>query len=195
MRWLVFLLAIAPALVFADTWRWVDENGVVNYSDTPHPGAERVDLRVIQTTPFAERSRSAEASEPAEAGETSGGSSASYDSVSILRPQPEETLWNLEGQLDVQVSVQPEMQSDHRLKLYLDGTEVVGIPAGATSFTIDRVFRGMHTLRASVQDQSGRQLGASEAIRFYVQQTSVQNPQGGPPRPTPLPTPRPRPRG
>ncbi len=192
MRWLIFLLAIAPVLAFADTWRWVDENGVVNYSDTPHPGAERVDLRVIQTTPFAESSGSAESGEAAgQTGETTGAASASYESVSILRPQPEETLWNLEGQLDVQVSVEPEIQSDHRLKLYLDGTEVVGIPPGATSFTIDRVFRGMHTLRAAVQDQSGRQLGASEAIRFYVQQTSVQNPQGGPPRPTP----RPRPRG
>ena len=192
MRWLIFMLAIAPVLVFADTWRWVDENGVVNYSDTPHPGAERVDLRVIQTTPFAGPSRSAEANESAgQAGEAPGGSSSSYESVSILRPQPEETLWNLEGQLDVQVSVEPEIQASHRLKLYLDGTEVVGIPPGATSFTIDRVFRGMHTLRAAVQDQNGQQLGASEAIRFYVQQTSVQNPQGGPPRPTP----RPRPRG
>lgn len=192
MRWLIFLLAIAPILAFADTWRWVDENGVVNYSDTPHPGAERVDLRVIQTTPFAEASESAVPGEAAgTTGETTGAASASYESVSILRPQPEETLWNLEGQLDVQVSVEPEIQSDHRLKLYLDGTEVVGIPPGATSFTIDRVFRGMHTLRAAVQDQNGRQLGASEAIRFYVQQTSIQNPQGGPPRPTP----RPRPRG
>jgi hypothetical protein len=192
MRWLIFLLGIAPALVLADTYRWVDEDGVVNYSDTPHPGAERVDLRVIQTTPFAAPSRSPAGDAAAgEADESAGLASSAYESVSILRPQPEETLWNLEGQLDVQVSVEPGMQSDHQLKLYLDGTEVVGIPAGATSFTIDRVFRGMHTLRATVQDQNGRQLGGSEAIRFFVQQTSVQNPQGGPPRPTP----RPRPRG
>jgi len=189
MRWLIVLLCMIPAIGFADTYRWVDENGIVNYSDTYHPGAEKVDLRVIQTTRFAGPSRPSQSPQggPESAEEAVA---ASYQSVSILRPQPEETLWNLEGTLDVQVGVEPRMQAGDRLRLFLDGVEVAGIPAGATSFTIDRVFRGMHTLKATVHNEAGRQVGTSEAVRFYVRQTSVQNPQGGPPRPTPFGRPR-----
>jgi len=189
MRWLIVLLCMVPAIGFADTYRWVDENGVVNYSDTYHPGAEKVDLRVIQTTRFAGPSRPAESPQGvAESSEEAA--AAAYQSVSILRPQPEETLWNLEGTLDVQVAVEPRMRAGDRLRLFLDGVEVVGIPAGATSFTIDKVFRGMHSLKATVQNEAGGQVGASEAVRFYVQQTSVQNPQSSPPRPTPFGRPR-----
>jgi hypothetical protein len=188
MRWLIVLLCMAPAAASADTFRWVDEDGVVNYSDTPHPGAERVELGGIATTRFAGPARPADAKATGGQSTDAAGGTA-YQSVSIQRPQPDETLWNLEGRLDVQVSVEPNIQAGDRLKLYLDGQEVVGIPAGATSFTIDKVFRGMHTLRATVQGSGGQQLAGSETIRFYVRQTSVQNPQG-PPRPTPFNRPR-----
>ena len=119
-----------------------------------------------------------------------------YESVSIQRPQPDETLWNLEGLLDVQISVQPAIASGHRLRLYLDGQSVNGVPARATSFTIDQVFRGEHTLRAAVEDSGGRRLIESPTVRFFVQQTSIQNPNN-PNRPPggPSPAPRPRPRG
>ncbi len=186
MRWLIVLILLCPFSASADTYRWVDENGVVNYSDIPHPGAERIDLRGVQTTRFA-----APPAPPAPASD-SGGATAkggAYESIVIQRPQPEETFWNLEGLLDVQVSVQPSIQSDHRLALYLDGQPVAGVPAGATSFTIDKVYRGMHTLRAAVRDSGGRELGSSQAVRFYVQQTA------NPPahiRPQPLQSGRPR---
>ncbi len=34
----------AAASASADVWRWVDENGVVHFSDTPVEGAEQVDV-------------------------------------------------------------------------------------------------------------------------------------------------------
>ena len=187
MRWLIAMLVLCSLPAAADTYRWVDENGVVNYSDTWHPGAEKVELGQVETTHFAR---------PAAPQTSAGGSQAAggaYESVAILRPQPEETLWNLEGRLDVQVAVQPSIQSGDRLALYLDGTAVAGVPVGATSFTIDKVYRGMHTLRATVVGSDGRVLGGSDMVRFYVQQTSVANPPAGPsPNPPPRPTPRPR---
>jgi hypothetical protein len=38
------------------------------------------------------------------------------------------------------------------------------------------VFRGAHTLTAAVVDGEGRELAASAPVQFFVQQTSVQNP-------------------
>ncbi len=192
MRSWIVLLCLASLTVSAETYRWVDENGVVNYSDRPHPGAERVDLQGLPTTQFARpgQPRRTRDTGQREAGQT-------YDSVTIQRPQPEETLWNLEGLLDVQIAVQPEIAPGHRLRLYLDGQPVSGVPDRATSFTIDRVYRGEHTLRAAVEDSGGRRLIESPTVRFIVQQTSVQNPNNpnAPGRPTPAPLPRPRPRG
>ncbi len=188
MRWFIALILLISLAAHADTYRWVDEDGVVNYSDVYHPGAERVVLGSVQTTQFA--------SPPPTAAEGSGtdteasGTGAAYESVSIQRPQPDETIWNNEGFLDVQISVQPSIQRGHRLALYLDGQPVAGVPAGATSFTIDKVYRGMHTLRAAVRGSGGQELGSSQTVRFYVQQTSVANPPTGP-----TPSPRPRPRG
>ena len=189
MRIWIALLCLASLAASAETYRWVDENGVVNYSDRPHPGAEQVDLRAVPTTRFAQP-QVPDQTRDATAGEDAG---QSYESVTIQRPQPEETLWNLEGLLNVQISVQPAIASGHRLRLYLDGQAVNGVPARATSFTIDRVFRGEHTLRAAIEDSGGRRLIESQTVRFFVQQTSTQNPNN-PNRPG-VPTPRPRPRG
>jgi hypothetical protein len=191
MRWVIALILLCPVLCKADIYRWVDEDGVVNYSDTAHPGAERVEIGEVQTTRFAvPAAPSGEASgSPSESGGT-GSDGKAYTSVTIQRPQPEETLWNLEGMLDVQVAVKPSLRSGDRLTLYLDGQAVAGVPAGATSFTIDKVYRGMHTLRAAVRNQGGTELGSSPTITFFVQQTSVANPAAGP-----GPSPRTRPRG
>lgn len=191
MRIWILLLCLASVAASAETYRWVDENGVVNYSDRPHPGAERVELGSVPTTDFAGPRR-------AGTGQDSGTADQAgqrYESVTIQRPQQEETLWNLEGLLDVSIAVQPAIAAGHRLRLYLDGQPVNGVPATATSFTIDRVFRGEHTLRAAIEDSGGRRLIESPTVRFFVRQTSVQNPNN-PNRPgVPTPTPRPRPRG
>ena len=40
----VLLGLLATAAVSADVWRWVDDEGVVHYSDTPRVGAELVDV-------------------------------------------------------------------------------------------------------------------------------------------------------
>ena len=191
MRTWIVLLCFASLAASAETYRWVDENGVVNYSDRPHPGAELVDLRAVPTTRFAQPSRPGQTRE----GAVEEDSGQTYESVTIQRPQPDETLWNIEGLLDVQISVQPAIASGHRLRLYLDGQSVGGVPARATSFTIDKVFRGAHTLRAAIEDSDGRRLMESPTVRFFVQQTSIQNPNN-PNRPgVPTPAPRPRPRG
>lgn len=186
MRWLIALILLCPTLCMADIYRWVDENGVVNYSDTAHPGAEKIEIGEVQTTRFA--TPPAPSSQPSTP--SSGSDGKAYESVTIQRPQPDETLWNLEGTLDVQVAVTPSLSSGDRLALFLDGQPVAGVPAGATSFTIDKVFRGMHTLRAAVRNQAGTELRSSPTITFFVQQTSIANPATGP-----KPSPRPRPRG
>ena len=43
--WLLMLLIAAAGLAAAaETYRWVDKDGHVHYSDRPRPGAERIEL-------------------------------------------------------------------------------------------------------------------------------------------------------
>ena len=46
---LVIMCCLSAVVFAADTWRWVDENGIVHYSDRPAPGAERVQLGEAQS--------------------------------------------------------------------------------------------------------------------------------------------------
>ncbi|MDH3821908.1 MAG: DUF4124 domain-containing protein, partial [Gammaproteobacteria bacterium] len=38
---LILLALFAGGAALADTYTWTDEEGVVHYSDRPHPGAKR----------------------------------------------------------------------------------------------------------------------------------------------------------
>jgi hypothetical protein len=104
-------------------------------------------------------------------------------------------LWNIEGQLDVTVSVDPPLQAGHQLQLYLDGEPVATLDPGNNQIRLSGVYRGAHTLEAEVLDQEGESLLRSDPLPFSVRQTSIQNPVNplAPPAPQPLPQPLPRP--
>src|SRR5215472_9694670 len=51
MRRLAFtlLLLVCSLALAATVYRWVDENGVVHYSDQPHPNAEKMQVHAAQS--------------------------------------------------------------------------------------------------------------------------------------------------
>ncbi len=203
MRNSLWILALAASAVFAtDTYRWVDDDGVIHYSDTPREGAEVVNIRPAQgfkpPSPTVPAAVFEDSDDEAGGGADDTDDAATEYTVELARPQQEETLWNLEGQLDVSLNVRPRLKRGDRIRVFLNGEEIKGTPGRNTSFTVSEVWKGAHTLRAGVYDSSGRELAMSDTVRFYVQQTSTQNPNsltspanrpGGPNRPV-RPTPR-----
>ena len=184
----VLLILAAAGAGAAELWRWVDDRGVVHYSDRPVPGAEQVTISGAQT--FSAPAMPAETGDGDDGGQADG---SVYRQLAIVQPAQDETLWNIEGRLDVRVAVDPVIQGRHSLQVFLDGQRVEDIPPDATAFTLGNVFRGEHTLTASIVDEAGRQLVSSAPVKFFVQQTSLNNPNNpnnNPPRPTPLPAPR-----
>ena len=180
--WLALLCAFAIAAHAEEFWRWVDENGVVHYSDRPQPGAEKVQMRGAQTytpAPLPER-------EQGTTDETAREAAPRYSGLSIESPAAGETLWNIAGELPVRLNVSPALSPDHQLRLFLDGRPVPNVPQAA-EFTISEVYRGEHQLRAAIFDGEGRELASSDTVTFYVQQTSIQNPSNPAARPRPTP--------
>ena len=179
MRISILLICLLAGLgAYADVFRWVDEEGVVHFSDRPHEGAETVELQQAQTfsAPAGSRQRQTSAEQQAASGEDEGDEEEGYTGLRILRPGQDEVLWNTGGIVDVQVDAAPQLQTGHSIKLFLDGQPVNGLETGQTSGQLTDVFRGTHNLRAEIHDENGSGLFQSVAISFTVQQTSVQNP-------------------
>ncbi len=159
--------------VLAQAYRWVDKDGVVHYSDRPEPGAEEVQLPVSRpssgpATPMP----SSRLSRREEAQSTDASQPFSYQSLSIAAPASEQTLWNIEGILNVSLSLQPALQTGHQIRVYFDGNPQI---VNGTSFQLEEVFRGAHNLQVEVVDQAGKLMIRSEPSRFYVQQNAIAN--------------------
>ncbi len=161
---------LAATLALADgAWKWTDDEGVVHYSDVPVDGAEQVNISEYSRTTGARISRPA----PVPGTSTESTPEAApfrYESITIVSPAAEETLWNIEGVLNVSVSVSPGLQNGHRVRAYFDGEE--RLVAGA-NFSIDEVYRGVHNLQVEVIDATGKLMIRSQPNRFYVQQNLV----------------------
>jgi hypothetical protein len=163
---LVFTALLAATAAFADdAWKWIDADGVVHYSDVPVEGAEQVNLSEYNKKTGAQISNGRTVKDKTEVQEK-----VAYASIEIASPRAEETLWNIEGLLNVTVAVTPQLQSGHRIRAYLDGE---ALDVGGASFQILDVYRGTHSLQAEVIDNTGRVLVRSPTSRFYVQQNSI----------------------
>ena len=167
-RPLVFALGllVAAGLPAAEVYRWTDDDGVVHYSDQPHPGAEKIYLAEPNSSRALSSARKrTDGTEP-----TASPDFVKYESLAVTAPVAEETLWNIEAVLNVTVSVNPALQPGHQLRVYFDGTPQM---VAGTSFQLQEVWRGSHNLQAEIIDGTGKLMIRSKPIRFYVQQSTV----------------------
>ena len=166
---LVLLGLLASATALAQAYTWVDDEGVTHYSDRPQEGAEQVNLSEYSRNTGAQLYRQRPAAEEAdEAGEDAG--PFKYDSLEVASPGSEETLWNIEGVLNVSLALSPGLQSGHRVRVYFDGQ---ARDVSGTSIQLEEVYRGVHNIQAEVIDETGKLMIRSQTNRFYVQQNSI----------------------
>lgn len=170
MRTFITLIAVLTAgVVMAQAYRWVDEDGVVHFSDRPVEGAERIYLpeqnrgtrRVFTPPPASAQDVAAADSEP---------QVFAYESIEIVGPAPEETLWNIESVLNVSLRVVPALRQGDQVRIYFDGEARL---VNGTNFQIEEVYRGVHNIQAEIIDSTGKLMVRSLPNRFYVQQNSI----------------------
>ena len=174
MRTIIALIALlASSAVLAQAYRWVDDEGVVHYSDRPQEGAEQIILphstRPSRTVAAASRTPAGEQPETEQPE-----APFHYDVIEVVAPAPEETLWNIEGVLNVSLRLQPGLRQGDQVKVYLDGEMR---PASGTSFQLQEVYRGVHNIQVEIVDPTGRMMGRSLPNRFYVQQNTIVHPK------------------
>lgn len=159
--------------VFGQAYKWVDEDGIVHYSDRPHEGAERIQLpgsgRSTRST-YTPPARTRSTASTTQQAEPKQEKAFSYETITIASPAAEETLWNIEGILNVTVNLQPGLARGHRVRVYFDGTPQM---VDSLSFQIPEVYRGAHNVQVEILDQTGKLMIRSLPNRFYVQQNTI----------------------
>ena len=174
MRIRLFIAAsilLATGTVLAQAYRWVDEDGLVHFSDRPAPGAEQIELPRDTRTASQRRIAAAATVPTRSAGDQLAKAPAfKYESLAVASPEAEQTLWNIEGVLDVTLALSPALQEDHQVRVYFDGKRQ---SVNNASFQIQEVWRGVHNIQAEVVDAKGKLMIRSVTNRFYVQQNTI----------------------
>lgn len=100
------------------------------------------------------------------------GTASSYDSIAVVKPADNSTVFNNAGNVEVMVALSPALRADagDRIALLLDGRRVS--VRRATHFKLRSITRGEHTLEAQVVDRSGNALISSNPLKFYLWQAS-----------------------
>ena len=179
--WGATFALIAPAN--AAVYRTVDEEGNVVFTDVPpknDPAAARVEVSPVNTASLGTVA-SAQPEENAEEVD-----SFAYELAEVVSPRDDEAVRGNVGDVQVDINIYPALQGEHEVRVVLDGMAVQG--GRETSYLLDNVDRGTHTLRVEIIDADGNMLFAGRPSTFHLQRYAIPT---APNQPTPSPMPRP----
>jgi hypothetical protein len=194
MRTLALLLGCTLALSAQaqssrEIWRWVDENGVTQFSDQPHPGATRVEIAGVTPPAAATSAPRTTAARPAAPAAAKAPARVEYEVLEIVQPMDGESFFGSDTAVPVRIRVEPELGSTDSVRLYVDGALVQGYAPDSLEYSLTGLERGAHSMTVVVTDQFNKELIRSQPRVFHVKLPSVINsPNVGPnlrPRPQP----------
>ena len=161
-------------------YRWVDDDGVLHFSDSPRPGTRNPQDQAFEIRPpNVSESRAVkprmkpESTDSKPDADNNAPAPMGYQRLSISSPSNGDTLWNIAGSLNVSVQLSPPLRDGDGIVILLDGKSLTPRPVRGSSITVTGVYRGEHTMTAVVRDATGSDVFSSAPIRFVVQQATV----------------------
>lgn len=178
IRLLLILTLGSASLVAAESrYRIVHPDGSVEFTDQPVEGAEPVTLPEITTyssTPSTSTPPSS--GTPANGTEaTTANQSEGYTLFTISSPEDQQTVWFDAKGMNVSVQVEPELAEGDVVTIRIDG-EVVAT-GNATTYLIQDVYRGTHTLSAVITNAQGVVIEEAGPVSFTMRQHSILHPK------------------
>lgn len=156
---LVFVCATASAQVF----KRVGPDGKVYFSDQPGPDSTQIEVapaQAVSLPPVNEQTGTTE---------EQGTPGPAYTAFSIVSPASDQSIRANNGNVIVQLSLEPELKPGHTIKLIIDGEDGESIkPGGGMSTMLSNLSRGLHTVAAAVLDEAGEAVIRTEAVSFHV---------------------------
>lgn len=184
------LVATSHAQTRREVYQWRDANGVTHFSDYPQPGARKIILNGAPQSTSASQAAAATA-EPSRSSRPADDRPRQYEALEIVSPYNEQTFFEPDVEIPVNVRTQPGLNSQDRLVTYLDGKPIGDY--NQTEHSLSGLVRGAHTLQSVIYDSDGTEKIRSEMVTFFMRQPSIPNPRNQGPAVRP-PPPRPQPR-
>jgi len=144
------LMMLVTHSATAEVYTYIDAQGNRVFTDQPHKDAKKVPIapsNEIRSTPR----------KPVQASSTkpTPGPLFHYQLLRILAPEPDSTIRDIQGNLIVTVTNDPELQPRHTYRLLLD--DKVHAEGGRSPvFPMTNIDRGTHLLSIEIVDEFGR---------------------------------------
>lgn len=142
----------------AELYKWVDDEGNINYSDQPpfknaqqHTPSEITEIPAVAVPAKPEPgTRNSTESKPAV---------TVYNQLSITSPTQNQTIRDNSGNITISLSVQPalNLKQGHSLTLLLDNQPAQENLTGNT-VTLNNIDRGTHQISAVIKNKQGKTL-------------------------------------
>lgn len=180
MRYPLFslLLFVASATPAAQAWRWVDQNGVVHYSDQPRPGAQMVQIQPAPkpgsvAPPITASDTDSETVRPTER-------VFRYTQCLIKSPEADSSFDSPES-VGLLLQLSPALRPRDSVQATLDG-EPLDWPPQAYTHALQAPERGTHMLRLRIVDARQQVVCEAAPVTFTVLRPSLLMP-GRKPKP------------
>lgn len=149
------------AVIAADIYKSVDEQGRVIYTDKPSGDqpAQKVDLPPVNTLPPEPRTH-----QPAPT--INRAARQQLYEVKIVSPKNNATLTAEQRDLGIAVTLDRPLEPNHWLLFFMNGELLE--ETQSNSVFIEEITRGSHTITVEVIDNKGASLGTSEQIVVNV---------------------------
>lgn len=151
------LLILVPGLALGQVYKWTDASGRVQYSDRPIQGAQPVPVPTKKAPPA--EAETTQASAPGQLGP--------YTQLEIVSPEPNATVRDAEGRLELGLLLEPAPMEGHRLQILLDGTPIPGQVPG-TQIILNGVRVGSHQVQARILDPLDKVVATSPVVNFHM---------------------------
>ena len=175
MPLLILLLLCFTTPLQAKVYQTVDEHGNVMFTDKPEKGAIERKVRQPTVIPFKSAKPAKQKNESqAEPAVKKKAEPKPYSLIKITQPVNDNSIWENAGEVRVQVTISPPLQTQfgHSLRVKLD-ERWLPTTYTAPSFTLHNVDRGWHKLKVAIVDGKGSRIKESAEITFYLHRASV----------------------
>lgn len=163
---LFFALSLCLSPLSAKVYKWVDEEGNIQYGDRPVEGAETV--KVPKSNSFTPPPLP----EEEEPGAGTGATDGSYTTFSIAEPENNATIRSNEGKVAISFFIEPTLQEGDAIVLYIDGQKMKGKNT-STRLSITNLERGTHTLRADILSAEGVKRASTKPVVFQLRKEAI----------------------
>ncbi|EOX4101631.1 DUF4124 domain-containing protein [Vibrio alginolyticus] len=170
---------LIASIAFAQVaYTWVDENGVVHFSDTPNTGAKAIALPNLEASAPAPEVESTESLAPQTTPSTASQNKPEKTTekplpleLSMQTPKHNETIRSNRGIINIQLETNRKLGIGEQLQLLLDG-KPYGAPQSHIVWQLNNIDRGTHTLAVHAK-RSGKLIASTSPITVHLHRASV----------------------